>query len=163
MRLGFVVAFQETQSLRVPEASETYAHFVNASGRIVGSYVDADGVYRPYMSGQNGRFISLDLPQAAQFEYFFVHSINDVGTLVGRAKRFGDVPRTAVGSLQHGLKALKVPGSVSTEGWNINQDGSVVGHYDSRMDAGTGSLPDPLMRQRARILVTSTPLRCLKV
>ncbi len=117
--------------IEVPEASETYAHFVNASGRIVGSYVDADGVYRPYMSGQNGRFISLDLPQAAQFEYFFVHSINDVGTLVGRAKRFGDVPRTAVGSLQHGLKALKVPGSVSTEGWNINQDGSVVGHYDS--------------------------------
>ncbi len=117
--------------IEVPEASETYAHFVNANGRIVGSYVDADGVYHPYMSGQNGRFISLDLPQAAQFEYFFVHSINDVGTLVGRAKRFGDVPRTAVGSLQHGLKALKVPGSVSTEGWNINQDGSVVGHYDS--------------------------------
>ena len=117
--------------IEVPEASETYAHFVNASGRIVGSYVDADGVYHPYMSGQNGRFISLDLPQAEQFEYFFVHSINDVGTLVGRAKRVGDVPRTAVGSLQHGLKALKVPGSVSTEGWNINQDGSVVGYYDS--------------------------------
>ena len=29
------------------------------------------------------------------------------------------------------LRELQVPGSVSTEGWNINQDGSVVGHYDS--------------------------------
>ena len=43
----------------------------------------------------------------------------------------GDIPRTAVGTLQHGLESLEVPGSVSTDGWNINQDGSVVGHYDS--------------------------------
>ncbi len=117
--------------IEVPEATETYADFVNSSGRLVGSYTDADGVYHPYVSIPDGRFISIDLPQAAQFEYFFVHGINDVGTLVGRTKRIGDVPRTIVGSFQHELKALKVPGSVITEGWNINQDGSVVGHYDS--------------------------------
>ena len=117
--------------IEAPEASATFADFVNASGRMVGSYIDADGLYHPYMRQANGRFISLDLPEAASFEYFFVHGINDVGTLVGRSKRIGGVPRTHVGSLQHGLKPLKVPGSVSTEGWNINQDGSVVGHYDS--------------------------------
>ncbi len=117
--------------VEAPGALETYAYFINASGRMVGSYIDADGVYHPYMRSLAGRFISLDLPQAATFEYFFVHGINDVGTLVGRSKRIGGVPRTSVGSLQHGLKALKVPGSVSTEGWNINQDGSVVGYYDS--------------------------------
>ena len=117
--------------IEVPEASATYADFVNASGRLVGSYIDADGVYHPYVSTADGRFISIDLPQAAQFEYFFVHGINDVGTLVGRTKRIGGVPRTIVGSFQHGLQALQVPGSVITEGWNINQDGSVVGHYDS--------------------------------
>ncbi len=117
--------------IEAPEASATFADFVNASGRMVGSYIDADGLYHPYMRQANGRFISLDLPEAEKFEYFFVHGINDVGTLVGRAKRIGDVPRTSVGSLQHGLKPLKVPGSVSTEGWNINQDGSVVGHYNS--------------------------------
>ena len=43
----------------------------------------------------------------------------------------GDVPRTYVGSFLGGLHELKVPGSVSTEGYNINQDVSVVGHYDS--------------------------------
>ena len=42
-----------------------------------------------------------------------------------------DVPRTYVGSLVEGLHEIKFPGSVSTEGWNINQDTSVVGHYDS--------------------------------
>ncbi len=50
---------------------------------------------------------------------------------MGRTKRAGDIPRTVVGSFQHGLHALNFPGSVSTEGWNINQDGSIVGHYDS--------------------------------
>ena len=117
--------------VEAPGASETYADFINASGRMVGSYIDADGIYHPYMRSAEGRFISLDFPQAAQFEYFFMHGINDVGTLVSRSKRIDGVPRTHVGSLQHGLRPLQFPGSVSTEGWNINQDGSVVGHYDS--------------------------------
>ncbi len=123
--------FSDDTIIEAPEGLKTYAYFVNASGRIVGSYIDADGLYHPYMRQASGRFISLDLPNAAQFEYFFVHGINDVGTLVGRSKRVGDIPRTSVGSLQHGLHPVQYPGSVSTEGWNINQDGSVVGYYDS--------------------------------
>jgi len=117
--------------IEYPEATETFADFVNASGRMVGSYVDAEGLYHPYIRTPEGRFISIDLPQTTKFEYFFVHGINDVGTLVSRTKRVGGVPRTSVGSFQHGLHELLFPGSVSTEGWNINQDGSVVGHYDS--------------------------------
>ena len=117
--------------IEAPGAPETYADFVNASGRLVGSYVDPDGVYHPYILNPDNRFISIELPQPEKFEYFFVHGINDVGTLVGRTKQAADVPRTIVGSFQHGLRALKFPGSVSTEGWNINQDGSIVGHYDS--------------------------------
>ena len=130
--------------VEAPEASETYADFINASGRMVGSYIDADGLYHPYLRQANGRFISLDLPNAAQFEYFFVHGINDVGTLVGRSKKIGDVPRTSVGSLQHGLQPVQYPGSVSTEGWNINQDGSVVGHYDSADGRRHGFIARPV-------------------
>ncbi len=117
--------------VEAPGASETYADFINASGRMVGSYIDAEGIYHPYMRSADGRFISLDFPQAAEFEFFFMHGINDVGTLVSRSKRIDGVPRTHVGSLQHGLHPVQYPGSVSTEGWNINQDGSIVGHYDS--------------------------------
>ena len=127
-----------------PEASETYADFVNASGRMVGSYIDADGIYHPYARTAAGRFLSFDLPQADTFEYFFVHGINDVGTLVGRSKRLIDVPRTSVGTLQHGLQELQFPGSVSTEGWNINQDGSVVGHYDSADGRRHGFIARPV-------------------
>ena len=128
---GIRRGFSGDEIIEAPEASETYADFVNSSGRLVGSYVDADGVYHPYVLNPGNRFISIELPEPEKFEYFFVHGINDVGTLVGRTKRAGDVPRTTVGSFQHGLQELQFPGSVSTEGWNINQDGSVVGHYDS--------------------------------
>ena len=122
--------FSGDEIIEFPGAPETFADFVSA-GRLVGSYIDADGVYHPYTRTPGGRFLSIDLPQAAQFEFFFVHGINDAGTLVGRAKRIGDIPRTYIGSFQRGLQELKFPGSVSTEGYNINQDGSIVGNYKS--------------------------------
>ncbi len=116
-----------------PGAPETYADFVNASGRMVGSYVDAEGTYHSYLRAPDGSFISLDLPlpQVAKIEYLFVHGISDAGVVVAQGRLVGDVPRTYVGTFQHGLHELQYPGSVSTEGWNINQDGSVVGYYDS--------------------------------
>ncbi len=114
-----------------PEASATYADFASSEGSIIGSFIDAQGVYKPYVRDPDGKFLSLDLPHAALFEYFFVPGVNDVGIIVVRARLMGDIPRTAVGSLQYGLQSLEVPGSVSTDGWNINQDGSIVGHYDS--------------------------------
>ncbi len=135
--------------VEAPEAVETFADFINASGRMVGSYIDADGLYHPYVHNPDGRFISLDLPQAEEFEYFFVHGINDVGTLVGRSKRLGDVPRTSVGSLQHGLRELLFPGSVSTEGWNINQDSSIVGHYDTPDGRRHGFIAKPASQVEA--------------
>ena len=113
-----------------PGTPETYADFVSWTGHIVGSYVDANGVYHAYMRSSVGRFLSIDLPNALNLEYFFLHGLNRTRTVVGRAKAVGDVPRTYVGSPLN-LQELQVPGAVSTEGWNINEDGSVVGHYDS--------------------------------
>ncbi len=116
--------------VEVPGAPETYADFVSWTRNIVGSYRDADGVYHAYMRSSVGRFLSIDLPNALNLEYFFLHGLNRARTVVGRAKATGDVPRTYIGSPLN-LKELRFPGAVSTEGWNINEDGSVVGHYDS--------------------------------
>ena len=116
--------------VEVPGVSATYADFVSWTGHIVGSYADAAGTYHAYMRGVTGRFLYIDLPAALNLEYFFLHGLNESRSVVGRAKETGDVPRTYVGNPLN-LKELKFPGSVSTEGWNINQDGSVVGHYDS--------------------------------
>ncbi len=116
--------------VEAPGASATYSDFVSWTGHIVGSYADAAGTYHAYMRGATGRFLYIDLPAALNLDYFFLHGLNESRSVVGRAREVGDVPRTYVGNPLN-LKELRFPGSVSTEGWNINQDGSVVGHYDS--------------------------------
>ena len=117
--------------VEVPGASETFADFINAVGTIVGSYIDADGIYRPYYKRADGRFITVDSEHAANREYFFVHGVNDAGISIARVKLQGDIPRTYVGRYREGAIEVRFPGSVSTEGWNINQDGSIVGNYRS--------------------------------
>ena len=127
---GIRRGFSGDTIVEVPETLETFADFV-AAGRLVGSYVDADGIYHPYARTPEGRIVSIDLPGAATLEYMFLHGINDVGTMVGKSKRVGGIPRTHVGTFRDGLQELTYPNSVFTEGYNINQDGSVVGHYQS--------------------------------
>ena len=129
--------------IEYPEASETFADFVNSRGLMVGSYVDADGVYHAYARLPDGRFVPIDLENAAELEYFFVHGINDAGTIVARAKRTGAVPLTYIGSAHEGLQEFKLPGSVSTEGFNINQDGSIVGNYESADGGRYGFIARP--------------------
>ena len=131
IRRGFTGTETGIEIIEFPGASETFADFINSQGGMVGSFVDADGIYYPYVRTPTGRFVSLDLPRAAQLEYFFVHGINDAQTIVSRAKAVEGVPVTYVGTFQDGLQPFKVPGSVSTEGYNINQDGSIVGNYES--------------------------------
>ena len=127
---GIRRGFSGDITIEYPGAVATYADFVNAIGIIVGSYIDAEGVYHAYTRFPDGNIQSVDFPQSISFEYFFVHGINDAGITVTRSKRVGDIPRTYVATLQ-GSSALQFPGSVSTHGWNINQDGSVVGYYDT--------------------------------
>ena len=121
--------FTGDEIIELPGASETFADFVSA-GRLVGSYVDASGIYHAYIRSPQGDYASIELPDGQNLEYYFVHGINDAGTYVARAKLMDDVPRTYIGTLS-GREELQLPGSVNTQGWNINQDGSVVGHYDS--------------------------------
>ena len=140
---GVLRGFSGDEIIEFPDARETHAHFVNASGGMVGSYVDADGIFHPYVRTPDGRFVSLDLPNAETLEYFFVHGINDAGVVVSRGKRVDSVPGTFVGTFRQGLQEFKVPGSVSTEGWNINQDGSIVGHYESADGFTIGFIAKP--------------------
>ena len=154
--------FTGDEIIAYPGALETFADFVNSLGGMVGSFVDADGLYYPYVRTPAGRFLSLDLPQAANLEYFFVHGINDAGTVVSRTKRLDSVPLTFVGTFQEGLKLFQLPGSVSTEGYNINQDGSIVGHYDSADGRRHGFIArpaaDPLEPSEDQPVITSADL-----
>ena len=114
-----------------PGAVETFADFINASGGMIGSYVNENGEYTPYLRSGDDRYVSFTLPTDEQYEFFFVHGITDSKVSVSRGKVKGGALRTYVGSFLGGLHELKIPGSVTTQGWNINQDLSVVGYYDS--------------------------------
>ena len=131
IRRGFTGTETGIEIIEFPGASETFADFINSQGGMVGSFVDADGIYQPYVRTPTGRFVSLSLPRADKLEYFFVHGINDAQTIVSRAKVVDGVQVTYVGTFRGGLQPFKFPESVSTEGYNINQDGSIVGNYES--------------------------------
>ena len=46
------------------------------------------------------------------------------------------------------MQQLEFPGAVSTEGYNINQDGSVVGHYESPDGRRYGFIARPVSGDR---------------
>ena len=132
--------------IEIPGSTETYADFVNSSGGLVGSYVDAEGEYQAYARTPDGEIFSVTFafPPGKTIEYFFVHGINDANAYVVRVKYAGDAPSTFVGEVWKAHREFKVPGSVSTEGWNINQDGSIVGHYDSTDGSRRGFIATPI-------------------
>ena len=136
--------------VEAPEATATYADFVNAAGSVTGSYIDADGLYHPYVRTLNGTFVIHNYLESSNLEYFFVHGITDTRIIVARAKAVGDIPRSYAGTSQQGISELQFPGSVSTEGWNINQDGSVVGYYDSADGRRHGFIARPTAETAAK-------------
>ena len=129
--------------IEAPGATATYADFVSPRGVVGGSYVDTEGIYHGYVRIPTGDFITAELPGIANREYFFVHSLTASAVIVARAKAVGDVPRTYVGAFG-ALQEVRFPGSVSTEGWNINQDDSVVGYYDTADGRRHGFIARPV-------------------
>ncbi len=142
---GIRRGFSGETIVEFPGATATYADFI-VTDRLVGSYVDAEGVYHPYIRDAGGRMRSIDVPGAENMEYVFTHGINDVGVSVNRTKVVGDIPRTYIGTLR-GFRELSFPGGVSTEGWNVNQDGSIVGNYKSADGRTHGFVARPVAKE----------------
>ena len=135
--------FSDDTIVEVPGAVETYADFRSATGAVIGSYIDSDGIYHGYVRAPDGRFIFADVLEVSNLEYFFAHGVNDVGLAVIRAKAVGDISRTYLGNFGQ-IRELRFPGSVTTEGWNINRNGSVVGHYTSADGRTHGFIARPI-------------------
>ena len=129
-----------------PGATATFADFVNAEGVIVGSYIDADGIYQAYVRTPDERFALLPLPKTLNIEYLFMHGINDAGVFVIRLD-WGRGSRTMAGPFD-AMQQLEFPGAVSTEGYNINQDGSVAGYYDAADGRRYGFIARPVSGDR---------------
>ena len=128
---GVSHAFSGDLTITFPGAVQTYGDFVNAAGAVVGSYIDADGMFHGFIRNPDGSFTTIDLPTMPNLEYLFVNTITDLGVIGFRAKAENDILRSYVILPDGILYEVRLPGSVSTVVRNVNQDGSIIGFYDS--------------------------------
>ncbi len=128
---GVTHGFSGDMSITFPGAVKTYADFVNSAGVVVGSYITAEDTVHGFMRDPDGSFTTIDVPKMPNLEFLFVNAINNEGVVIFRAKAVDDIQRSYIllpGGIPH---ELQFPGSVSTVVRNINQDGSIIGYYDS--------------------------------
>ena len=128
---GVTHAFSGELIITFPGAVNTYGDFVNAAGAVVGSYVDVDGMFHGFIRHPDGSFTTLDLPTKPNLQYLFVNTITDVGLIGFRAKAVDDILRSYIILPSGTLYEVRLPGSVITVVRNVNQDGSIIGFYDT--------------------------------
>ena len=127
---GVTRAFSGDLTITFPGAVNTYGDFVNAAGAVVGSYIDADGMFHGFIRNPDGSFNTIDLPEMPNLEFLFVNTITDFGAVGFRAKAANDILRSYILMPDGTLYEVRIPGSVITVVRNVNQDGSIVGYYD---------------------------------
>ncbi|MDE0684687.1 MAG: T9SS type A sorting domain-containing protein, partial [Candidatus Poribacteria bacterium] len=127
---GVTHAFSGELTITFPGAVNTYGDFVNAAGAVVGSYIDADGMFHGFIRYPDGSFTTIDLPTMPDLEFLFVNTITDVGVIGFRAKAANDILRSYILLPSGILYEVRLPGSVITVVRNVNQDGSIIGYYD---------------------------------
>ncbi len=128
---GVSHAFSGNLKITFPGAVQTYGDFVNAAGAVVGSYIDADGLFHGFIRNPDGSFNTIDLPKTPNLAYLFVNTITDLGVIGFRAKAVNDILRSYILLPDGTLYEVRFPDSTSTVVRNVNQDGSIIGYYDS--------------------------------
>ena len=127
---GVSRAFSGDMTIAFPGAVNTYGDFVNAAGAVVGSYVDADGLFHGFIRNPDGSFTTIDLPNMPKLAYLFVNTITDLGVVGFRAKIVNDILRSYILLPDGILYEVRFPDSIVTVVRNVNQDGSIIGYYD---------------------------------
>ncbi len=127
---GITHAFSGELIITFPGAVNTYGDFVNAAGAVVGSYIDADGMFHGFIRHPDGSFTTIDLPEMPNLQFLFVNTITDFGVVGFRARAANDILRSYLLTPDGTLYEVRIPGSVITVVRNVNQDGSIVGFYD---------------------------------
>ncbi len=140
---GVTHAFSGELTITFPGAINTYGDFVNAAGAVVGSYVDADGMPHGFIRHPDGSFTTIDLPTMPNLTFLFVNTITDAGVIGFRAKAVNDILRSYILLPDGTLYEVRFPGGITTVVRNVNQDGSIIGYYDSADGRRPGFLGRP--------------------
>jgi len=109
---------------------QTFATAINNNGTIAGWYSDPVATHGFFLS--NGIYTSFDYPGAI---FTVIEGINDAGDFVGRYFPING-PYHGFASIGDNLIDIAIPDATYTEPTDINNNGEIVGFYDS---SGTSS------------------------
>lgn len=115
-----------------PGERSTLALDINASGQIVGRYIDAAGLHRGFLLSA-GVFTPIDVPGAL---YTPPLGINASGDIVGEYSLtdVGGVKDVRGFLLHNGtFSSIEFPGAAQTRAIGINQNGDIVGYYADQL------------------------------
>ncbi len=114
-------------TIDLPGVAGTFVSNITNSGRTVGSYLDASGIFHAYVAEPDGTFSTIDVPGATSTVGF---SLNEHGDVAGD---FTDAAGGTHGFFQHHgvITTLDFPDSLQTEVGAINNKGQIDGEYQS--------------------------------
>jgi uncharacterized membrane protein len=126
-------------TIDVPGSVNTTLSSINASGQIVGRYLDSSNHSHGFLD-DHGVFTTIDVPGSVNTIAF---GINVKGQIVGT---YEDSSAHLHGFLDdHGVfTTIDVPGSVNTEASGFNVKGQIVGSYDDSSGQTHGFVATPI-------------------
>lgn len=140
---GFISDSRGYRDVVPPQAVEaTGAFAINVLGRIVGGFIDADGIPHGYYL-KNGIFTTIDPPDALGTRAF---GVNVLGHIVGGWTDDPDCPECFANAFlfnSREYKVLKFPGAHETVAHGINTVGQIVGTYFGKDEKFHGFVRDP--------------------
>jgi probable HAF family extracellular repeat protein len=122
---AFTMAGGAYAILNVPGSTGSIATGINASGLIVGVYVDVAGSAHGFTTSDSSTFSDIDFPGATDTQAI---DVNDAGTIVGDYFDAANVEHGFV-STAGTFTAIDFPGATSTAVGGINEGGDLVGGY----------------------------------
>ena len=127
---GFISSHGTVTTFAVPGATATFACQVNATGQIIGYYLDASGIPHGYTRDSAGNLtFPIDVPGSTET---MLLGNNDANWGVGRYKDASGVTHGLFFLTPDNIQTFDIPGSTLTSINGINKLGQVCGYY---MDA----------------------------
>lgn len=119
------LAHLKYSNIDLPDFAETDVSTITNAGRLVGSALDANGVFHGFVTGAKGSVTTIDFPGATAT---FAQGMNDHGDIVGAYT--DDAPIVHAFLLQDGqFSNIDFPGAVFNSAIGINNRGEVAGLF----------------------------------
>ncbi|MDX2036312.1 MAG: PEP-CTERM sorting domain-containing protein [Isosphaeraceae bacterium] len=136
-RRGFVqdLSGSYSRTVEFPGSAETQLFALSDHGLVGGAYWDSAGAVAPFLYNISTETFTT-LPKPTPGDNYLVSSVNGSGDAIvfglGNASEFyRDVSSYVFDASEGVLTPLNVPGALETYGYDLRDDGSVLGYYQN--------------------------------